>query len=69
MVINHAGNLKKDHFISYLKLVMNSRECTIEQAKVITIELFFNNDENAFGKETYQQFLLAYNILKEQKSH
>lgn len=33
MVINHAGNLKKDYFVSYIRLIMNAHQCNVENAK------------------------------------
>ncbi|MCM3441320.1 hypothetical protein AB3Z07_27565 (plasmid) [Metabacillus halosaccharovorans] len=60
MVINHAGVLKKEYFIAYLKLIINAFECSIEQAKAITFERLFGLNENSLGKETYLHFLNAY---------
>lgn len=33
MTINHAGALKKEYFISYMKLIMNAFGCSVEEAK------------------------------------
>ncbi|MBM7660012.1 hypothetical protein JOC85_000779 [Bacillus mesophilus] len=63
MTVNHAGALKKEYFIAYLKLVLNARECTIEEAKDITFNLFFRQNKEIYGEETYKQFLLAYQDL------
>lgn len=32
MTVNHASVLTKDYFISYLTLIMKSRECTLAEA-------------------------------------
>lgn len=61
--VNHGGNLPKEYFISYLKLVMTSRELTVEEAKEFTFENFFKGDYNHFGPNTFQQFILAFNKL------
>lgn len=65
MTVNHAGALKKEYFLSYLNLIMLSRNGTIEQAKEIAMELFFHNNNEEYGLETYQQFLEAYHELKD----
>ncbi|MBM7573679.1 hypothetical protein [Aquibacillus albus] len=64
MIVNHAGTLKKDFFIAYLSLVMNAKNCTLNQAKETTFERFFKQDKDIYGQETYQQFLLAYRSLR-----
>ncbi|MBT2756807.1 hypothetical protein J7E71_12680 [Mesobacillus foraminis] len=66
MVINHAGALKKEYFLSYMKLIMNAYGCTVEEAKEQTFKRLFRLQENEMGTETYGQFLLAYEDLKEQ---
>lgn len=63
MIVNHGGNLPKEYFLAYIKLVMNSRNCSIETAKVHTIKMFFKNDKNRYGKDTYQSFEDAFHEL------
>ncbi|UOE53711.1 hypothetical protein LIT38_16465 [Bacillus sp. CMF12] len=63
MTINHAGALKKEYFISYMKLLMNAFGCSVEEAKDRTFERLFRLRESEMGKETYTQFLLAYRDL------
>lgn len=41
MTVNHASILTKDYFIAYLKLIMNSREYTLIQAKEFAFDFFF----------------------------
>lgn len=65
MVINHAGNLKKGYFISYMKLIMNTQQCSLEQAKKYMIENFFGPNTDSFGKQTYEKFMGAYQELKQ----
>lgn len=69
MTVNHAGTLKKEYFLSYIKLVMISRNCSLQQAKDITINLFFHNDSLRYGNQTYERFLDAYNQLAKINSH
>ncbi|MGF2616673.1 hypothetical protein FZC84_02605 [Rossellomorea vietnamensis] len=63
MTINHSGTLGKDYFISYLKLVMNSKGCTAEQAKDTALRQFFKGDHHIYGQETYSAFLEAYSFI------
>jgi len=41
ITVNHASVLTKDYFIAYLKLIMNSREYTLIQAKEFALDFFF----------------------------
>ncbi|MEH6908842.1 hypothetical protein [Neobacillus drentensis] len=63
MTVNHAGALKKEYFLSYLNLIKISRNCTIEQAKEIAIELFFHHNAEEYGSHTYKRFLDAFQEL------
>ncbi|URT69112.1 hypothetical protein LIS77_15030 [Cytobacillus firmus] len=63
MTINHAGALKKEYFISYMKLIMNAFGCSVEEAKDKTFERLFRLQEIEMGQETYEQFILAYRDL------
>lgn len=69
MVINHGGALKKDYFISYLRLIMNAKACNVDVAREIAFHRLFRNSKETLGKESYQQFKLAYEeISKSRKS-
>jgi hypothetical protein len=63
MTVNHAGILKKEYFISFLKLIILSRNCSTEQAKDIAMELFFHHNIEEYGLQTFQRFLDAYHEL------
>lgn len=65
MVINRAGVLSKEYFISYIELVMNTRDCTLQQAKDIVFKRIFNGDIGRLGESSYQAFLSAYKRLSE----
>jgi hypothetical protein len=65
MTVNHASTLGKAYFLSYLNLIINSRNCSLEQAKKLAIELFFHNNTEQYGKQTFERFLDAYNELAE----
>jgi hypothetical protein len=43
---------------------MISRNCSLKEAKELTMELFFNNNIQQYGKSTYLRFLEAYNELE-----
>ncbi|OCA85807.1 hypothetical protein A8F94_13120 [Bacillus sp. FJAT-27225] len=64
MTVNHGGTLKKEYFLAYMKLVMNFRNCSVNEAKELAMELFFKNDKDSYGTETYANFLKAVNGLK-----
>ncbi|MBS4223104.1 hypothetical protein [Lederbergia citrea] len=64
MTVNRGSVLGKEYFLSYIKLILKSRNCTLEMAKELTFKMFFHNNKDQFGKETYQRFLTAYEELK-----
>ncbi|QGH32826.1 hypothetical protein GI584_01610 [Gracilibacillus salitolerans] len=64
MIIKNAATLKKDYFISYMKLIMNTMKCSIHQAKEMTFDRLFKNDPERLGTTSYQEFLIAYEELK-----
>jgi hypothetical protein len=68
LTVNHAGTLKKEYFLSYINLVMISRNCSLQQAKELTIELFFKNNIGQYGKQTHERFLDAYKQLSKTKN-
>lgn len=63
MTVNHAGTLKKEYFLSYINLIMISRNCSLEEAKEVTMTLFFHNNIEQYGKSTAHSFLKAYHEL------
>lgn len=60
MTVNHASTLRKEYFLSYINLIMISRNCSLKQAKELTMELFFHNKIEQYGKQTFERFLDAY---------
>ncbi|MBM7693342.1 hypothetical protein JOC77_002782 [Peribacillus deserti] len=63
MTVNHGGALKKEYFLSYIKLVWAARACCLAHAKDLTLELFFKNNKKLYGKDTYKSFMDAYEEL------
>lgn len=64
MIIKNGGILREEYFISYLSLVMNSMQCTLEEAKEVTFERLFKKNEKTLGTISFQHFINAYNELK-----
>ncbi len=64
MTVNHGGTLKKEYFLAYLNLVISFRHCSVIEAKDLAFQLFFKNDKDAFGNETYSNFLEAVTELR-----
>jgi hypothetical protein len=64
MTVNHGGSLGMNYFLSYINLILVSRNCSLKQARDLTMELFFKNNIDQYGKETYERFLEAYKELE-----
>lgn len=64
MTVNHGGNLKEEYFISYLKLIMASRECEAVCAENFAFKTFFSGDAAKFGKSTFERFKRAVASLE-----
>lgn len=63
MTVNHASVLTKDYFIAYLKLIMNSREYTLVEAKEFAFDFFFKGDMERYDISTWLQFEKAIKEL------
>lgn len=63
MTVNHASVLTKDYFIAYLKLIMNSRDYTLKQAKEFAFDFFFKGDMDRYGTSTCLQYEKAINEI------
>lgn len=63
MIVNSGGKLSKEYFVSYLKLVMNAKQCSLVQAKDHMEIYFFKRNVQSFGKYTYSNFLKAVEEL------
>ncbi|SDK02882.1 hypothetical protein [Sediminibacillus albus] len=64
MIINHGGVLRKEYFVSYMNLIRNAMECSIEKARDITFQRLFRNNVKTLGETSYEEFLLAYEELQ-----
>ncbi|SOC42941.1 hypothetical protein [Ureibacillus acetophenoni] len=63
MIVNSGGKLSKEYFVSYLKLVMNAKQCSLVQAKDHMELHFFKRDVLSFGEYTYSNFMEAVKDL------
>ncbi|MFJ6414220.1 hypothetical protein ACIQLG_15660 [Terribacillus saccharophilus] len=60
MIINKGGVLSEEYFISYLRLVKNSLNCSNDEAYNITFARLFKNDPDSLGKKSYKTFQQAF---------
>ncbi len=67
MFIKNAGTLSQKYFCSYFKLTMNTQHCTVEEAKDIIFNRFFEGNVNKLGKKSFQNFKAAYDQMKADK--
>ncbi|WHY74817.1 hypothetical protein [Fictibacillus enclensis] len=52
MIVNRGGALGKAYFISYLRLIMNARDCSVVDAQEVAMDIFFHGDKTRFGTAT-----------------
>ncbi|GGA25025.1 hypothetical protein [Psychrobacillus lasiicapitis] len=64
MTVNNSANLSEEYFLSYLKLVIEARSFSLEQAQDYMIKNFFKNNSYMYGKDSYCNFLQAIETLK-----
>ncbi|MFF2753614.1 hypothetical protein ACFVR1_07640 [Psychrobacillus sp. NPDC058041] len=67
MTVNNGANLSKEYFISYLKLISETIGYSLEQAQSYMFNYFFNKSNTTYGKESYNNFLKAIEIINEEK--
>ncbi|WP_281512480.1 hypothetical protein [Mammaliicoccus vitulinus] len=65
MRVNHASTLSVDYFVSYLNLIMISREVTLKEAIIYMKIEFFKGETDMYGKMTETHFNLAIQELKQ----
>ncbi|HCV7641972.1 TPA: hypothetical protein ACF82Z_002916 [Staphylococcus aureus] len=68
MRINHASTLSVDYFVSYLNLIMISREFTLKEAILYMKKEFFKGETDMYGEITETHFNLAIQKLKQKES-
>ncbi|MEG0471635.1 MAG: hypothetical protein RR588_04800 [Solibacillus sp.] len=64
MRVHHSSTLTSEYFLSYAKLVMNSRQMSVKETKQFIEEFFFKGNPLVYGEATLQQFLQAISELK-----
>jgi hypothetical protein len=67
MTVNHGGSLGRNYFLSYINLIIISRNCSLKQARDLAMQLFFRNNIDQYGTETYEQFIEAYRELEQKE--
>jgi hypothetical protein len=67
MTVNHGGSLGRNYFLSYINLILISRNCSLKQARDLAMQLFFRNNIDQYGKETYYRFIEAYEELEQKQ--
>ncbi len=60
LVVNHGGNLSKEYFTAYMKLIMKAKNCSAACAKDDMFQKFFKNNPNYYGPSSFEQFKLAF---------
>ena len=65
MRINHAGILSVDYFVSYLNLIMISREVSLKEVISYMKKEFFKREPDMYGKITETHFNQAILELKQ----
>ncbi|KAA0965660.1 hypothetical protein FQ087_05050 [Sporosarcina sp. ANT_H38] len=67
MTVNHASTLSVDYFISYLELIMKTRQFPLEEAMFYMRENFFKGEAFLYGEETVKQFEQAIQLLEKRE--
>jgi len=62
-VIKHAKVQNADYFKTYLTLIMDHRELSLQEAIDFMMTSYFFNNIELYGKKTRQQFELAIEQL------
>jgi hypothetical protein len=65
MRVNHASKLSALYFVSYLNLMMISREAPLKEAILYMKKEFFKGETDMYGKITETHFNLAIQELKQ----
>ncbi|WP_077305306.1 hypothetical protein [Terribacillus halophilus] len=63
-MMKNAAILSEEYFLSYFRLLLNTRGCTVEEAYQLTVDQIFEGDLNVFGEDTKKNFKLAYQAIK-----
>ncbi|MYL18812.1 hypothetical protein GLW04_02855 [Halobacillus litoralis] len=66
-MLHQSGALTKEYFKSYIKLVLNSGDLSIEQAQEIVLQRLFGGDRSALGGESLKNFQTACEEIKQIK--
>ncbi|MDW7617352.1 hypothetical protein SC499_22385 [Peribacillus simplex] len=64
MTVNRSSVLSVEYFEAYLKLVLSARNYGLEEAKGFMKSTFFKGETNFYGRQTDENFCIAYKNLK-----
>ncbi|SFK07445.1 hypothetical protein SAMN05518846_108151 [Brevibacillus centrosporus] len=64
MKINRGSVLSKEYFLAYIKHIMLVFQLNVEEAKRKTEDQLFRGNMYAYGEETRDNFLKAFDELK-----
>lgn len=64
MTVNHSSTLSVEYFQSYIQLVMNSREISLEEAEGLINQIFFKGNLHLYGVNTRSNYEIALKNLK-----
>ena len=64
MRVNHSSTLTVGYFVSYLNLVMLSREINLKEATIYMEKEFFKGNINQYGKKKKNNYKQAIQELK-----
>lgn len=64
MIVNHASTLSKEYFKSYIQLIMNTKNCSLDKGIEITMQRLFHMNKYSYGEMAYKNFKKAYTELK-----
>ena len=64
MRVNHASTLTVGYFVSYLNLVMLTREINLKEATIYMEKEFFKGNINQYGESTKNNYKQAIQELK-----
>ena len=62
--VNHASTLTFGYFVSYLNLVILSREINLKEATIYMEKEFFKGNINQYGESTKNNYKQAIQELK-----
>lgn len=60
MRLHHSSTLTTKYFLSYVHLVMNSREFSVEETQQFMEDFFFKGEPLVYGESTHRHFFMQW---------